>query len=160
MDERLYHEKYLGFDDRECFETAMLDAGQMIDRDQDRRHDRPQGRPLFRGRRGTRPAILPDGRRRVISATLADRWPMAINSGALRPEIEYSLGKMGVRDRVSARSSRRRTRVRGKPDPLGYLLALHEALRQEPGLADLRSEVPAWSSRTVWPGSSRPRGRA
>jgi beta-phosphoglucomutase len=72
-------------------------------------------------------------------ASIADRWPVAINSGALRPEIEFSLNKMGVRDRVAAIVSAEDT-SRGKPDPLGYVLAL-EALRKEPGLADLPAET-------------------
>ena len=70
---------------------------------------------------------------------MADRWPIAINSGALRPEIEFSLRKMGVRDRVAAIVSAEDT-SKGKPDPMGYLLAL-EALRREPGLADLPAET-------------------
>ena len=60
---------------------------------------------------------------------------MAINSGALRPEIEFSLNKMGVRDRVVAIVSAEDA-SKGKPDPMGYLLALKE-LRKGPGLADL-----------------------
>ena len=30
--ERDYHERYLGYDDRKCFETALRDAGQSSDR--------------------------------------------------------------------------------------------------------------------------------
>ena len=58
---------------------------------------------------------------------IAARWPVAINSGALRPEIEYSLRRMGCLDRVAAIVSAEDTN-RCKPDPEGYRLAF-EALR-------------------------------
>ena len=64
-------------------------------------------------------------------SALADRWPIAVNSGALRPEIEYALKRMQVRDRVAAIVSAEDT-TRCKPDPQGYTLAL-EALRALPG---------------------------
>ena len=135
MDETLYREKYLGFDDRECFETAMLDAGKMIDREQiDAMIARKAVRYFEVAEAGLR--FFP--RAAEVIASLADRWPIAINSGALRPEIEFSLKKMGVRDRVVAIISAEDA-TRGKPDPLGYLLAL-QALRKQPGLADLQAE--------------------
>ena len=135
MDMTLYHEKYLGFDDRECFETAMLDAGWVIDRDLiEGMIARKAVRYLEVAEAGLR--FFPRAAETI--ASLADRWPIAINSGALRPEIEFSLGKMGVRDRVVAIVSAEDA-SRGKPDPLGYLLTL-EALRAEPGLADLQAE--------------------
>jgi beta-phosphoglucomutase len=136
MDEALYHEKYLGFDDRECFETAMLDAGKTIDRELiDAMIARKAVRYFEVAEAGLR--FFP--RAAEVIASLADRWPVAINSGALRPEIEFSLDKMGVRDRVAAIVSAEDA-SRGKPDPLGYLLAL-EALRKEPGLADLHASA-------------------
>ena len=135
MDERLYHEKYLGYDDRECFETAMLDAGKTIDRDLiDGMIARKAVRYFEVAEQGLR--FFP--RAAEVIASIADRWPIAINSGALRPEIEFSLNKMGVRDRVVAIVSAEDT-SHGKPDPLGYRLALAE-LRKEPGLSDLHAE--------------------
>jgi beta-phosphoglucomutase-like phosphatase (HAD superfamily) len=132
MDERLYHERYLGFDDRECFETAMLDAGQVADRDRiDAMIARKAARYLEVAGAGLR--FFPRAAESIVA--LADRWPVAINSGALRPEIELSLNALGVRDRVAAIVSAEDA-SRGKPDPMGYLLAL-EALRREPGMADL-----------------------
>ena len=136
MDERLYHEKYLGFDDRECFETAMLDAGNVVDREQiDAMIARKAVRYFEVAENGLR--FFPRAAETI--ASLADRWPVAINSGALRPEIEFALRKMGVRDQIRAIVSAEDA-SRGKPDPLGYLLALH-ALRKEPGLADLPAET-------------------
>src|SRR5262249_53083701 len=59
----------------------------------------------------------------------AERWPLAICSGALRPEIEFALGLLGRRGQVAAIVSAEDT-TRCKPDPQGYLLAL-EALRSD-----------------------------
>jgi beta-phosphoglucomutase len=132
MDEQLYREKYLGFDDRECFETAMLDAGRVIDRE---RIDAMIARKAVRYFEVAEAGLRFFPRAAETISSLADRWPVAINSGALRPEIEFSLNKMGVRDRVAAIISAEDA-SKGKPDPLGYLLAL-EALRKETGLADL-----------------------
>ncbi len=134
MDERQYHDRYLGFDDRECFETAMADAG------------RPAGRKrvdALIARKAVRYFEVAEGGLRFFPDAagslerLADRWPVAINSGALRPEIEFALRKLGVRDRVAAIVSAEDVR-KGKPDPMGYLLAL-DALRREPGMADLEA---------------------
>ncbi len=134
MDERLYHEKYLGFDDRECFETALLDAGKVSDRAQvDAMIARKAVRYFEVAEGGLR--FFPRAAESIVS--LAERWPIAINSGALRPEIEFSLNKMGVRDKVAAIVSAEDT-SRDKPDPMGYLLAL-EALREQPGLVDLEA---------------------
>ena len=54
---------------------------------------------------------------------VASRWPVAINSGALRPEIEYALRRMGCLEMVSAIVSAEDT-DKCKPDPEGYRLAL------------------------------------
>ena len=136
MDERLYREKYLGFDDRECFETALLDAGKVSDR---AKVDAMIARKAVRYFEVAEAGLRFFPRAAESIKALADRWPVAINSGALRPEIEFSLRKMGVRDRVVAIVSAEDT-SRGKPDPMGYLLAL-DALRERPGLADLKAET-------------------
>ena len=64
----------------------------------------------------------------------ASRWPVAINSGALRPEIEYALRRMDCLDCVAAIVSAEDT-DKCKPDPEGYRLAL-EALRARAGRGD------------------------
>jgi beta-phosphoglucomutase len=136
LDERQYHEVYLGFDDRECFQTAMADAGQPVGRAEvDAMIARKAVRYAEEAERGLR--FFP--RAAEALASLADRWPVAINSGALRPEIEFALRQMGVRDRVAAIVSAEDA-SQGKPDPMGYLLTL-EALKAEPGLADLEAET-------------------
>ena len=134
-----YHERYLGLDDRGCFEAALRRGRPGGRRAAARRSDCAEGAAVRRGRRGG-PAVL--SRRGQLPDTLAGCWPLAINSGALRPEIEFALDRLDCRDRVAAIVSAEDTN-QCKPDPQGYLLAL-EALRRHPGdgaaLADLRPE--------------------
>ncbi len=129
-----YHVRYLGLDDRGCFETALADArkpggaervDELIAR-KARRYQEEAGRGL---------RFFPGAAECL--ALLAERWPLAINSGALRPEIELALNLIDRRDRVSAIVSAEDTE-RCKPDPQGYTLAL-EGLRRlgNPALADL-----------------------
>ena len=63
---------------------------------------------------------------------MSERYPLGIYSGALRPEIDWALGRIGVLDRFSAIISAEQT-TRCKPDPQGYTMA-YEALRDHPKL--------------------------
>ena len=65
---------------------------------------------------------------------------MAINSGALRPEIEYALRRMGCLEMVSAIVSAEDTE-KCKPDPEGYRLAL-AALRARRGTSATGLGIP------------------
>lgn len=124
INERDYHEKYLGYDDRGCFDAALRDAGQTADRDRlDDLIARKARRYVEAAEQGLRffPAAAETLR------AIASRWPVAINSGALRPEIEYALRRLECRNYVAAIVSAEDT-DKCKPDPAGYILA-HEALR-------------------------------
>lgn len=128
LDEGTYHEKYLGFDDRGCFEAALADAGRPADRERvDELIARKAALYAERAREGLR--IFPGAAEAV--ATLGARWPLAICSGALRAEIELVLELMGVGPYVAAVVAAEDTE-RCKPDPEGYLLAL-DALRSGVG---------------------------
>ena len=128
LTEGQYHEKYLGFDDRRCFQEVLTDRGRSpSSADLDALIAGKAERYVSRAELGLR--YFP-GAAEAIRA-LADRWPLAINSGALRPEIEYSLRRMGVRDHVLAIVSAEDA-TNGKPDPEGYLLAL-DAIRSQAG---------------------------
>jgi HAD superfamily hydrolase (TIGR01509 family) len=128
LSEREYQAEYLGYDDRGCFEVALERAGQSNARDRvDALIARKASRYEALAETGLR--FFP-GAAEVIS-NLADRWPLAICSGALRGEIEFALARLGVSDRVGAIISAEDTQ-RCKPDPEGYLLAL-EALRSVVG---------------------------
>jgi HAD superfamily hydrolase (TIGR01509 family) len=134
---RQYHERFLGLDDRGCFEAALVEAGREPGADEldelVARKARRYGEVAAAGLR-----FFPDAAECL--ATLAARWPLAINSGALRPEIEFALNLLERRDRVAVIVSAEDT-TRCKPDPEGYRLA-HEGLRRWTGadLADLLPE--------------------
>src|SRR4051812_44503686 len=124
---RQYHEQFLGLDDRGCFEAALVEAG--------RETDGPQLDELVARKARRYAEVAADGLRffpgaAECLATLARRWPLAINSGALRPEIELALDRLERRDQVVAIISAEDT-TRCKPDPEGYLLALN-GLRSRP----------------------------
>jgi beta-phosphoglucomutase len=122
--DRDYHERYLGYDDRGCFDAALKDAGQQADRARlDDLIARKARRYVEVAEQGLR--FFPSAAETLKA--VAARWPVAINSGALRPEIEYALRRMGCLDRVAAIVSAEDT-DKCKPDPEGYRLAL-EALR-------------------------------
>ena len=111
--ERDYHERYLGYDDRKCFETALGDAGQSCGRQRlDRLIARKARRYVEVAEQGLRffPAAA-----KTLGVT-ATRWPVAICSGALRPEIEYALRRLELPEQVAAIISAEDT-DKCKPDP-------------------------------------------
>jgi beta-phosphoglucomutase-like phosphatase (HAD superfamily) len=125
---RQYHEQYLGLDDRGCFEAALVEAGQAA--------DGPRLDALIARKARRYVAVASAGLRYFPGAAaclrgLAQHWPLAINSGALRPEIEFALDRLGCRAQVAAIVSAEDT-TRCKPDPQGYALAL-DALRLHRG---------------------------
>lgn len=133
IDEADYHGRYLGLDDRGCFEAALVDGGQTATRERlddliSRKAKRyfevaGQGLKFFPGAAD-------------CLANLADRFPLAINSGALRPEIEFALALLDRRDRIATIVSAEDT-TRCKPDPEGYTLAFRGLLTTGTAPADL-----------------------
>lgn len=118
--ERDYHERYLGYDDRGCFEAALADTGQSADR---KRLDQliAQKAQRYVEVAGQDLRFFPEAAETL--GAVAARWPVAICSGALRPEIEYALRRLGRLDQITAIISAEDT-DNGKPDPEGYRLAL------------------------------------
>ena len=133
FDSKAYHEVYLGYDDRGCFEAALADNGQEAGRDRVDAMIARKARRYLEVAEGGLPYFAGAG---ACLEAISDRWPVAINSGALRPEIELALDRLSLRDRVFAIVSAEDT-AKGKPDPEGYRLAF-EALRRHPDLADLQ----------------------
>ncbi len=124
MTEHDYHERYLGYDDRRCFEEALRDAGQATPPGRlDELVERKAARYVAEAGRGLR--FFP-GAADALEQSAA-RWPVAICSGALRAEIRYGLQLLGRLDRVTAIISAEDAE-KCKPDPQGYLMAL-DALR-------------------------------
>ena len=127
--DRDYHDKYLGLDDRGCFEAALRDGGQAADQTRlDELIARKARRYIAAAEKGLR--YFPGAAE--ILGEISENWPVAINSGALRPEIEYALQRLDRREHVMAIVSAEDA-TNCKPHPQGYLLAL-EALRS--GLRD------------------------
>jgi beta-phosphoglucomutase len=120
LDEADYRDRYLGFDDRGAFAAALLDAG---------REAAPASveelialkAEMYANAAEWGVKLFPEAAETL--ASLADRYPVAICSGALRPEIESALLRLKVRDRVQSITSAEDTE-RCKPDPEGYLIAL------------------------------------
>jgi beta-phosphoglucomutase-like phosphatase (HAD superfamily) len=124
--ERDYHERYLGYDDRGCFEVALRDAGQDADRARlDALIARKARRYIEVAEQGLR--FFPAAAETLRAVAL--RWPVAICSGALRSEIESALQRLGCLEKVAAIVSAEDT-DKCKPDPEGYRLAL-AALRAD-----------------------------
>jgi len=118
--ERDYHERYLGYDDRRCFEAALRDAGQSAN---------PEHLDRLIAKKARRYVEVADQGLRFFPAAaetlgaVAARWPVAICSGALRSEIEYALRQLDRYDQIAAIISAEDT-DKCKPDPEGYRLAL------------------------------------
>ena len=136
--ERDYHERYLGYDDRGCFEAALVDAGQVTVRGRlDGLIARKAQRYIEVADQGLQ--FFPSAAKTL--ETTAARWPVAICSGALRSEIEYALRRLNQLHRVAAIVSAEDT-DRCKPDPQGYRLALN-ALRTYSGDGPIQGLVEA-----------------
>jgi beta-phosphoglucomutase len=118
--ERDYHERYLGYDDRGCFQAALTDAGHSANRAWlDQLIAQKAQRYVEVARQGLR--FFAEAAETL--GAVAARWPVAICSGALRPEIEDALRQLGRLDNITAIISAEDTE-KGKPDPEGYQLAL------------------------------------
>lgn len=118
--ERDYHERYLGYDDRGCFDAALADAGLYPGRERiDQMIAGKARRYVEVAGKGLR--FFPEAAKTL--GAIAARWPVAICSGALRPEIEYALQRLDRLDQIAVIISAEDT-DKGKPDPEGYRLAL------------------------------------
>ncbi len=125
-----YVERYLGYDDRKCFEKVLLDSQKSVDTAY------IDWLIAQKARRYTE--VASEGLRFFPAAsetlgTMSARWPLAICSGALRAEIEYSLKLLNRLDQVAVIISAEDT-SNCKPHPEGYQLAL-AALRNQMGKA-------------------------
>ena len=127
-----YHHKYLGLDDRGCFAAALDDGGQTSN---EPRLDDLIARKAVRYAANAAKELNFFAEAAQTLERLGSVFPIAINSGALRPEIEFALGLIDrrrfVREIVSAEEVEH-----CKPHPQGYQMAL-EVLRREPGFGDL-----------------------
>jgi beta-phosphoglucomutase len=115
-----YYAKYLGFDDSGLFRALAKDRGIAIT------DDKVDGwidvkSQIIEDLLDNDSVLFPGAV--ACIQTLARRFPLAIASGALEPEIEMVLDHTGLADCFKAISSAS-DGVRGKPAPDLYLLAL------------------------------------
>lgn len=115
-----YAERYLGFDDVGAFRAMLVDAGETPTEE--------EIAALVEKKVPEYMARIADSLHVFEGAAEAVRrraklGPVGIVSGALRHEIQYALGVLGVNDEVAFIVSAEDTRA-CKPDPEGYLLGL------------------------------------
>lgn len=125
-----YYDNYLGFDDRGCFLAALQANG------------RPTSPELIRDLMKTKAVayltsikdhlVLFPGVTKFIQDAAA-HYPLAIASGALRPEIELILEQAGIRKAFLHITSAEDV-SRGKPDPQPFQYALAGLTQQRPEL--------------------------
>jgi beta-phosphoglucomutase len=116
-----YRERYLGYDDHDCFRAVSAD------------HGTPLGEADVAALTAAKTAVVREvlaasvealpGAVALIGALGEAGVPLAICSGALRPEIEIAARRVGVLDRFAIVVAAEDV-LAGKPDPSGYALAL------------------------------------
>ncbi len=122
IDDALYAERYLGFDDAGAFRAMLTDAGQAPS-DADVARLIAAKKPHYMELIGDSLVVF-DGAPEIVRRRAA-LGPVGIVSGALRDEIEHALRVMGVREHVAFIVSAEDTTA-CKPDPEGYLLGARE----------------------------------
>lgn len=120
---REYFDRYLGLNDRDCFELLVREGRLSLD---------PARIPelvaekneLFNRLAAVEGTIIP-GVQEFVEMLRNNRVPMAVCSGALKPEIELILEGSPLRGLFAAIVSAEEV-SRGKPDPQGFLLAIEK----------------------------------
>jgi beta-phosphoglucomutase len=131
-----YVERYLGFDDIGAVRAMLVDAGRKPT-DAEVEALAHAKRPFYM-RRAESALVIFEGAADVVRAR-ASKGPVAIVSGALRDEITFVLGRMGLLGVVEIIVSAEDT-VRCKPDPMGYELGI-AALAKRVGPKAARSSL-------------------
>lgn len=118
-----YYKDYLGLSDKDCFK-ALIGEGRLPVQESHIPALIQQKTQLFEKLARTEGKII-EGVREFLALLTKAQVPIAICSGALRPEIELILEEAGLRDGFDVIVSAEEVR-RGKPDPEGFLLALQK----------------------------------
>lgn len=121
-----YYQKYLGYDDHDCFLTVAQDHGKRAD------EAAIAGMIAIKTRlvqEAMDCSIQPQpGAVELVRAAEMDAIPLAICSGALRGEIELACRNIGLWECFMTVVSAEDV-DRGKPDPQGFRLALEQLCR-------------------------------
>lgn len=133
LSEKDYYERYLGMDDRSCFEAAFADQGRGLDDSALEELVRRKAR-YYRAAAKDKIALFPGVEKLVRE--LSGSYPLAIASGALREEIETILQRIGLREYFQVVVSAEDTSI-GKPSPETFAKALSQLneKRSQPILA-------------------------
>ena len=134
-----YYEKYLGFDDYDCFKAVAADYD-MTFNDAKIRELTQTKTQLVLKQFQTSVRALP-GAVDLIRRAAENGVPMAICSGSLREEIQLASETIGVRDCFQVIVAAEDVH-KGKPDPEGYRLALRQ-------LAQFATDAPKPSNTVV-----------
>ena len=128
LSEQDYYAKYVGFDDKGCFQAVFSDNGRPVTPETIRGLvDRKAA--LFLEQLKTNLVVYP-GITEFVTMS-AQQYRLAVVSGALRHEIEYSLEAAGIRRQFEQITAAQDVRD-GKPDPEGYLHTLRQLNRKAP----------------------------
>jgi len=118
-----YYDKYLGFDDYDCFKAVGADNGKPFSDEEVRRLTEAKTQLVLRDFQ-TSVKSLP-GAVDLIRRIAETGTPLAICSGSLRREIEVASEAIGVRDCFKTIVAAEDVQS-GKPDPEGYRLAIEQ----------------------------------
>lgn len=118
-----YYKDYLGMSDKDCFK-ALIDAGRLRIQEAQIQALIQKKTKIFEQLARTEGQII-EGVREFLDLLSGAQVPIAICSGALRPEIELILEEAGLRSRFDIIVSAEEVH-RGKPDPEGFILTLRK----------------------------------
>lgn len=121
-----YYADYLGYDDRGCFEAFLIAHGHAVSPRLIEELVEEKAADYFEYIK-ERQVMFPGVQTFIHEASA--HYSLAICSGALRHEIEFILEQSGIRKEFVHITSAEDV-IRGKPDPEGFLHALH-ALNQQ-----------------------------
>ncbi|MFQ5657316.1 MAG: HAD family hydrolase [Candidatus Methylomirabilales bacterium] len=115
-----YTQNYLAMDDKDCLRTAFARQGRDVKPEKLQELSSRKASYFFEFVSGS-VDLFPGADGFIRQA--AEKYPLAIASGALREEIEYILGKFGLREFFPVVVAAEDV-VKGKPDPEAYVAAL------------------------------------
>lgn len=115
-----YTQSYLAMDDKDCLRTALARQGRPVMPEMIEELSGRKANHFFKAMADS-VDLFPGVEGFIRQAS--GKYPLAIASGALREEIEFILGKVGLREffRVVVAAE---DVVKGKPDPEAYITAL------------------------------------
>jgi beta-phosphoglucomutase len=120
MTDQEYYDRYLAFDDRGCFETIYKLHHRALDAEAMKKLLVRKSR-YFDEQMKKRLTVYPGAEGFVKKA--AEKYPIALASGARRLEVEFVLKKAKIRGLFTAIISADDVK-KGKPDPESFLTAL------------------------------------